>query len=91
VEHILVVAARPNEFLREAPQRWKEAFGTNIHSIAIQMILITMGWWAEESHFNECFAYFRESDEEKRRPPERDLAALSGFAEHKIKYIFLSG
>jgi len=64
VEHILVVAARPDEFLREASQRWKEAFGTNIHSIGVQMILIAMGWWAEENHFNERFAYFRESGDE---------------------------
>jgi len=28
------------------------------------MILIAMGWWAEEHHFNERFAYFRESGDE---------------------------
>ncbi len=61
VEHILVVAARPHEFKNEASEQWKKTFGTNVHSIGVQMILIAMGWWAEEHHFNERFAYFRES------------------------------
>jgi hypothetical protein len=63
-EHILVVAARPDEFIREAPDKWKVTFGTNIHAIGVQMILIAMGWWAEDHHFNERFAYFRESGDE---------------------------
>jgi len=44
VEHILVVAARPDEFQTEASEQWKETFGTNVHSIGVQMILIAMGW-----------------------------------------------
>jgi hypothetical protein len=64
VDYILVVAARPDEFLREASQQWRGTFGTNVHSIGVQMILIAMGWWAEEHHFNERFAYFRESGDE---------------------------
>jgi peptide subunit release factor RF-3 len=64
VEHILVVAARPDEFKNEASEQWKITFGTNVHSIGVQMILIAMGWWAEEHHFNERFAYFRESGDE---------------------------
>ena len=61
IKHILVVATRPAEFLKEAPEKWKNAFGTNVHSIGVQMILIALGWWAEAHHFNERFAYFRES------------------------------
>src|SRR6266852_2716273 len=64
VERILVVAARPDEFLSEAPQKWKETFGTNFHAIGVQTLLIAMGWWAEDTHFNEWFAYFRESGDE---------------------------
>ena len=64
VNHILVVAARPDEFVAEASERWKNTFGTNVHSIGVQMILIAMGWWAEEYHFNERFAYFRESGDD---------------------------
>ena len=64
VERILVVAARPDEFLSTAPQKWKETFGTNFHVIGVQTLLIAMGWWAEESHFGERFAYFRESGDE---------------------------
>ncbi len=46
IERILVVATRPEEFIREAPQKWKDLFGTNVHSIGVQMILIALGWWA---------------------------------------------
>lgn len=151
VEYILVVAARPDEFLQEASQQWRETFGTNVHSISVQMILIAMGWWAEENHFNERFAYFRELGDDddaevaatvermreghadtarmirvssfahiekgvakgteasdliawhwnkwymdkvrcgEAQNPRKDLAALVGFAEHKFKYIFLTG
>ena len=64
VQRILVVATRPEEFLKEAPERWRNLFGTNVHSIGVQMILIALGWWAEAHHFNERFAYFRESGDE---------------------------
>jgi hypothetical protein len=64
IKRILVVATRPTEFLREAPEKWKKAFGTNVHSIGVQMILIALGWWAEAHHSSEQFAYFRESGDE---------------------------
>jgi hypothetical protein len=64
IERILVVATRPEEFLREVPETWKNLFGTNVHSIGVQMILIALGWWAEAHHFNERFAYVRESGDE---------------------------
>jgi hypothetical protein len=63
-EKLLVVATRPEEFLREAPETWKNTFGTNFHAIGIQVLLIAMGWWAEDNHYNEKFAYFRESGDE---------------------------
>jgi len=63
-ENILIVAARPEELLRAAPPGWKEQFGTSVHSLGVQMCLISMGWWAEKHHFNERFAYFRESGDE---------------------------
>ena len=61
VERILVVSTRPDEFLTEAPEYWKKTFGTNVHAIAVQTLLIAMGWWAEDHHFSERFAYFQES------------------------------
>jgi hypothetical protein len=64
VERIFVVATRPDEFLNEAPAQWKKTFGTNIHAIAVQTLLIAMGCWAEDTHFSERFAYFRESGDE---------------------------
>lgn len=64
VQRILVVATRPQEFLREAPEKWKNLFGTNMHSIGVQMILIALGWWAEAHRSTERFAYFRESGDE---------------------------
>lgn len=63
-ENILIVAARPEELLGAAPLGWKEQFGRSVHSIGVQMCLISMGWWAEKNHFNERFAYFRESGDE---------------------------
>ncbi|HXT72395.1 MAG TPA: hypothetical protein VN785_00945 [Candidatus Angelobacter sp.] len=64
VERIFVVSARPDEFLSEAPEQWKRTFGTNVHAIAVQTLLIAMGWWAEDHHFSERFEYFRESGDE---------------------------
>ncbi len=63
-EKILIMAARPEELFRAAPPGWKEQFGTSVHSIGVQMCLISMGWWAEKHHFNERFEYFRESGDE---------------------------
>ena len=82
----MVVATRPAEFLSAAPSKWKDTFGTNVHSIGVQMILIALGWWAEAHHFNERFAYFRESGDadnaevtgtlERMRHTDADTARL---------------
>jgi hypothetical protein len=151
IEYILVVAARPHEFINQASEKWKANFGTNVHAIGVQMVLITLGWWAEKHRFNERYAYFRESGDEddaevastvegmrtrdsdtarvirvssfahiekgiargteasdfvawhwnkwymdkirhgKKLDPRKDFHALVDCADHKFKYIFLSG
>lgn len=78
IERILVVATRPNEFLKEAPEKWKNLFGTNVHSIGVQMILIALGWWAEAQHFSERFAYFRESGDEDDAEVARTAERMRG-------------
>jgi len=75
-KYILVVAARPQEFLKEAPDSWKNTFGTNIHAIGIQTLLITMGWWAEDNCYNEKFAYFRESGDKDDGEVARSVEAM---------------
>jgi hypothetical protein len=61
IESILLVSFRPTEFLREAPAKWKKQFGTSVHSHAVQLCLISNGWWRCDHYPNEKFAYFMES------------------------------
>jgi hypothetical protein len=61
ITSILLVSFRPEEFLREAPPKWKERFGTSIHSHAVQLSLISNGWWRYDNYRNEKFAYFMEA------------------------------
>lgn len=58
---ILLVSFRPDEYLRVAPQQWKDFFGTSVHSIAVQLALISNGYWRQSRGPLERFAYFMES------------------------------
>lgn len=61
---ILFVSFRPEEFNREAPRNWKEKFGTSILSQAVQLALISNGWWRYDRCRYESFVYFMESGDE---------------------------
>lgn len=58
---ILFVSFRPDEFNKEAPPNWAKKFGNNIHSQAVQLALISNGWWRYDRCRHESFAYFMES------------------------------
>ncbi len=60
VYRVLLVSFRPAEYLQAAPPGWKEQFGTSVHSIAVQLCLISNGWWRYEHCRHERFAYFME-------------------------------
>lgn len=64
VEHVLMVSFKPDEFNRVASEQWKAAFGTSVHSHAVQLCLIANGWWRHAKCPTESFAYFMESGDE---------------------------
>jgi len=72
VTRILVVSFRPEEYLRVASPEWKNKFGTNLHSLAVQVVLLTNGRWAEQYRPSETFAYFMESGD----PEGAEVAAM---------------
>jgi hypothetical protein len=61
INRVLLVSFRPEEYLRVASEQWKKKFGTNLHSLAVQMVLLANGRWAERRRPSESFAYFMES------------------------------
>jgi hypothetical protein len=61
LQRVTVVAFRPNEFAACASSRWKERFGVETHSIAVQLAMFNLGRWREENCPEEEFAYFHES------------------------------
>lgn len=64
VQNVLLVAFRPQEFNRVASPRWKEKFGTSVHSHAVQLLLISNGWWRKDHCPHERFAYFMETGDD---------------------------
>jgi hypothetical protein len=61
IQRVTVVAFRPNEFAECASPRWKERFGIETHSIAVQLAMFNLGVWREQNCPHEEFAYFHES------------------------------
>lgn len=64
VERILIISFRPEEYLQKASPDWKTAFGTSVHSMAVQLTLVTNGYWRERRCPSQSFAYFMESGDE---------------------------
>ena len=60
VERVLLVAIKPDEYLEKAPRGWLELFGTSAHSMAMQVILLDLGWWRTDHIPSHKFAYFME-------------------------------
>ena len=61
VYRIVVVAFKPKEFMQLAPPDWKNAYGTSVHSHAIQLCVLSNGWWRKRVCPHESFAYFMEA------------------------------
>lgn len=61
VERVLLVSFRPQEYFQLAPPGWVERFGSSVHSVAMQLCLISNGWWRYERCRHERFAYFMET------------------------------
>jgi hypothetical protein len=58
---VVAIAFLPEEFERKASQRWKDRFGTNVYSLAVQLCMISLGFWLKDTRSSEHFAYFQES------------------------------
>lgn len=61
IQRILIVSYKPQEFEQIASPQWKAKFGTSVHSQAVQLVLISNGWWRHQKCPSESFAYFMES------------------------------
>jgi hypothetical protein len=61
LHRVTVVAFRPGEFADRASSKWKGRFGIGVHSVAVQLCMLTLGWWRERTCPSEYFSYFHES------------------------------
>ncbi|MGZ7061010.1 MAG: hypothetical protein ACXVJU_17135 [Candidatus Angelobacter sp.] len=61
IQRMLLVAFRPAEFMQKVPPHWRDQLGTSIHSQAVQLCLISNGYWLADNHRRDSFAYFMES------------------------------
>lgn len=65
LRHGLVVAFKPDEFaekFRGLP--WLSGRSKSVQSIAVQRVLIRLGYWAQETNHNDGFTYFMERGDE---------------------------
>ena len=61
--------------MEKAPRGWIESFGKSSHSMAMQVILIDLGWWRTDHFPSHKFAYFIEQGDEDEA---RVLETVSG-------------
>jgi hypothetical protein len=61
ITRALAIAFRPQEAEPLLSQLWKERFGSSLHAMAVQLALISLGWWAKENRYFDGFAVFMES------------------------------
>lgn len=81
ITQILIVSFRPAELMEMASAEWKEKIGTNAHSHATQICLLSNGDWLKETKRRyESFAYFMESGDEDQAEV---LQAVEGMRAHK--------
>jgi hypothetical protein len=62
-KRMLAISFRPQEVDHVAPMEWKEKYEGNMYSLAVQLGIISMCFWAKDHHFHDWFAYFIESGE----------------------------
>jgi hypothetical protein len=61
---LVAIGFRPKEFLSLASDAFKSSYGTSLHSMATQLILIANGWWAKDVGYDGKFACFMESGDD---------------------------
>jgi hypothetical protein len=62
---LVAIGFRPDEFRRVASDAFKAAYGTSVHSLATQILLLVNGWWAKEVGYDGKFACFMESGDDE--------------------------
>ena len=70
VHRVDIMSFRPEEFAAEASQKWKDRFGTKVHSLSVQLCMVSLGLWRQKNCPSEEFAYIQESGD----PEEGDIA-----------------
>lgn len=78
VERILIVCFRPEEFLQTASPDWRAAFGTSVHSMAVQFTLLSNGFGRQEKCPSQSFAYFMESGDKDEAEVVAAVATMRG-------------
>jgi hypothetical protein len=73
---LVAIGFRPDEFLSVASDAFKAEYGSSIHSIAVQLLLIINGWLAKESHYREGFACFMESGDDDSAEVEQTVKRM---------------
>jgi hypothetical protein len=58
--HNLAVSFFPAEFTRMAPKGWITTYGDSMHVHAVQLLLVLLGYWAQEVGHKDGFVYFME-------------------------------
>jgi hypothetical protein len=76
VHRVAIVAFRPGEFSERASRKWREQFGVEVHSIAIQLCMASLGRWREKVCPSETFAYFHESGDAEEAKVEEAVRLM---------------
>ena len=79
---VVAVAFRPQEFIDKASAAWKERFGTDTHTMAVQLCLVMNGWWIRDKRSSEYFAYFREQGDDGEGMVDKAVDTLAHDAEY---------
>jgi hypothetical protein len=82
VHRVTVVAFRPGEFAERASPKWKKQFGVGVHSVAVQLCMLSLGWWREANCPSEHFAYFHDSGD----PEEARVLEVVGLMKENKEY-----
>jgi hypothetical protein len=83
LHRVIVVAFRPNEFIQMASQKWRNYFGNNTHSAAVQMCMFYLGYWRAKNCPSVSFAYFHESGDPDEAKVSQAIARLRSYKEYE--------
>lgn len=76
IERVLLVSFKPKEFSSVVPEFWRKTVGESMHSQAVQLALISNGYWLEDHYPNESFAYFMESGDDDQGEVEKAVERM---------------